>query len=71
MDFDSGAFRDFETAGWEQVADAYASSAMVGGLTSQAAVAMADAVDAGPGRRILDVACGPGFASGEAAALGA
>lgn len=68
---DSGAFQDFEARGWDEVAAGYAASSVVAGLTGQAATEMIRAVGPDGGRRILDLACGPGLASREAAALGA
>jgi len=70
-EFDARAFREFETAGWDDVAEAYSGSDVVADLTGGVAAALADAVGAGPGRRILDVACGPGAASRAAADRGA
>jgi SAM-dependent methyltransferase len=69
--FDTDAFQRFEAAGWEEVAEGYAASGVVADLTNQAAVAMVEAVGAGPGRRILDLACGPGPACREAVDRGA
>lgn len=59
-------FHDFEHAGWERVAAHYADA--FGSLTSQTAAPLLEAVGARPGLRLLDVACGPGFISGAAAA---
>jgi SAM-dependent methyltransferase len=62
-------FKTFEHEGWERVAlpyrDAFSS------LTTQAIPALLDAVGAGPGMRLLDVACGPGDAAAAAAQRGA
>ncbi len=63
------AFHDFEHAGWERAARFYADS--FGPLTIQTAPALLDAVGAGRGTRILDVACGPGFIAAAAAEHGA
>ncbi|MBI3490612.1 MAG: methyltransferase domain-containing protein [Acidobacteria bacterium] len=65
MAVDSATFHDFEHAGWERAAEHYADA--FGGLTAQAAGALLDAVGAGAGTRLLDVACGPGFVAGTAA----
>lgn len=66
---DVAAFKAFEHDGWEHVAlpyrDAYAS------LTTQSIASLLDAVNARPGTRLLDVACGPGDASAAAVARGA
>src|SRR5262249_22676865 len=65
----SDAFHDFEQAGWQRAAEHYPDA--FGSLTSQAAGPLLDAVRAGPGVRILDVATGPGYVAGAAAARGA
>ncbi|MEK7824672.1 MAG: methyltransferase domain-containing protein [Candidatus Eisenbacteria bacterium] len=63
------AFKAFEHEGWERVAlpyrDAFSS------LTTQAIPSLLAAVGAGPGVRVLDVACGPGDAVAAAAKRGA
>ncbi len=66
---DADAFHAFERAGWESVADAYRHS--FGDLTAQAVEPLLDAVGAGPGVRLLDVACGPGRLTSAAARRGA
>ena len=63
------AFHDFEQTGWERAAEFYGDA--FGALTVQAAEALLDAVGAGPGTRLLDVATGPGFVAAAAAARGA
>ena len=67
--FDADAFQQFEHAGWQRAAEHYAGA--FGALTMQTADALLDAVGAGPGVRLLDVATGPGFIAGAAAARGA
>jgi SAM-dependent methyltransferase len=67
--FDAGAFHDFERAGWERAAEFYVGA--FGEVTAQAAGPMLDAAGATAGTRLLDVACGPGFIAGAAAARGA
>ncbi|HWC01393.1 MAG TPA: methyltransferase domain-containing protein [Methylomirabilota bacterium] len=62
---DPAAFRAFEHAGWQSVVTAYRDA--WGDLTSQAIEPLLDAVHAGPGVRILDVATGPGYVAGAAA----
>jgi SAM-dependent methyltransferase len=62
-------FRAFERAGWETVAGPYA--ATFGTLTVQAIGPLLDAVGAGPGVRLLDVATGPGYVAAAAAERGA
>jgi len=66
---DAAAFYDFEHAGWEQAAEHYADA--FGSLTRQTAEPLLDAVRAGAGMRLLDVACGPGFIAAAAARRGA
>ena len=65
----SDAFKDFERAGWETVVDEYAVA--FGALTVQAIGPLLDAVEAGPGVRLLDVASGPGYVVAAAAQRGA
>jgi SAM-dependent methyltransferase len=67
--FDPRAFHDFEQTGWERAAAFYDDA--FGGLTAQTAGPLLDAVDAAAGTRVLDVASGPGFVAGAAAARGA
>jgi SAM-dependent methyltransferase len=63
------AFKDFERAGWETVVDEYAGA--FGELTIQSSGPLLDAVEAGPGVRLLDVASGPGYVVAAAAERGA
>ncbi len=66
------SFHEFEQAGWERAAEFYGDA--FGALTAQTAEAMLDAagVTRGTrGTRLLDVATGPGFIAGAAAARGA
>ena len=56
---DPDAFKAFEQAGWEQI-DAAVYDETTGSVTAQAIGPLLDAVRAGPGVRLLDVACGPG-----------
>lgn len=69
MSVTSGGFRDFEHAGWQGAAAAY--SEHWGALTRQAVEPLLEAVGAGPGVRLLDVATGPGYVAAAAAARGA
>ena len=62
-------YRDFECTGWEGAASAYA--ATFEHATSLFVPALADAVSARPGARILDVACGTGCFAAEVVARGA
>ena len=66
--YDPIAFKTFEQGGWGTVAASYhefASSVTVGAIEP-----LLNAVAAEPGKRILDVACGPGYGAGTAAAKG-
>src|SRR4051812_30518691 len=65
----SNAFKDFERSGWETVVDAYDSA--FGTLTTQAIGPLLDAVGAGAGVRVLDIATGPGYVAAAAANRGA
>jgi SAM-dependent methyltransferase len=67
--FDAEAFQQFEQTGWARAAEHY--DGAFGALTIQTAGPMLDAVDASPGTRLLDVACGPGFIAAAAARRGA
>jgi SAM-dependent methyltransferase len=62
------SFHDFEQTGWERAAPFYGDA--FGPLTAQTAGPMLDAVAAGPGTRLLDVATGPGLIAGAAAGRG-
>ena len=65
----TSSFHDFEQAGWQRAARHYPDA--FGGLTAQAIGPLLDAVGAGPGVRLLDVATGPGYVAGAAAERGA
>ena len=65
----SNAFTSFECDGWRKAAVAYAGA--WGRLTTQAIPRLLDAAGVRAGSRVLDVACGPGFAAGAAAERGA
>ena len=62
-------FTAFEHRGWQRAADAYADA--WGSLTTQGIPRVLDAVGAGRGTRILDVASGPGYVAAAAAERGA
>jgi len=66
---DASAFHAFEQAGWERAAEHYPHA--FGDLTSKSAGPLLDAVAAGTGTRLLDVATGPGFVAAAAAERGA
>jgi len=63
------AFRRFEQAGHDQLAESYAS--FFAGNTRQTVNALLDAGAVGGAMRVLDVACGPGHVAAAAAARGA
>lgn len=63
------AFKRFEQQGWTEVAGEYHDA--FSALTSQAVEPLLDAAGAGPGARVLDVACGPGHLAAAAAKRGA
>ncbi len=63
-----GVVREFELEGWQAAAASYEGFA---GATRLFVPALLQAVGASAGMRLLDVACGPGFATAAAAAAGA
>lgn len=66
---DPAAFKAFEHDGWQAVYAGYHDA--FGDLTTQAVGPLLDAVGAGPGVRLLDVATGPGYVARAAAHRGA
>jgi ubiquinone/menaquinone biosynthesis C-methylase UbiE len=62
-------FREFEHAGWEKATARYDEA--FGRLTTQCIEPLLDAVSAGRGVKLLDVASGPGYVAGAAAKRGA
>jgi ubiquinone/menaquinone biosynthesis C-methylase UbiE len=67
--FDADAFNVFEAAGWEKQAAGY--EGFFGPVTTRVGGPLLDAAHIRPGKRVLDVASGPGYVSAEAAARGA
>lgn len=65
------AFRAFEVAGWERPGKAEAYDATWGRITSRAIDSLLDAAGVRPGRRVLDLATGPGYAAAKAEERGA
>lgn len=63
------AFRTFEEAGWRHLAAAY--DRMIGHITGRVAGPLLDAARVTTGTRMLDLACGPGYAAAAAARRGA
>ena len=66
---DPTAFRDFEFAGWQKVANRYHDT--FAGVTVQCIPLLLDAAGVRKGTRVLDIASGPGYAASAAAARGA
>jgi SAM-dependent methyltransferase len=66
---DPGEFYEFEHRGWEEVARRYDNSWAL--VTRQAIEPLLNAAHVGSNTRVLDVACGPGYTAGAAAARGA
>ena len=66
---DADAFNAFEAAGWEERARAY--DRFFRSLTSRLAEPLLDAASVVGGTRVLDIATGPGYVAGRAAARGA
>ncbi len=66
---DFEAFKKFEHDGWDEVSHSYHDS--FERITRQAAQPLLDAVEAGPGVRLLDVACGTGYVAALATSRGA
>ena len=69
-DYDPAAFDAFEEAGWG-TKEAAGYDALAGRVTSRLADPLLDAVGAGPGKRVLDIATGPGYVAARAAERGA
>jgi len=68
-DSDLDAFNTFEATGWGRQARTYGD--VVGRITSRLVDPLLDAAGVGPGRRVLDLATGPGYAAAAAVARGA
>src|SRR5205809_5749972 len=68
MTEDKSAFHNFEHQGWQKAAARYGPG--FGDVTIQAIGPLLDAAGAGPGVRLLDVACGPGYAAAAAVERG-
>ncbi len=66
---DAEAFREFEAAGWEGKADPY--HRFFARITGRAIAPLLDAAEVGARTSVLDVATGPGYVAGSAAARGA
>ncbi|HIF08722.1 MAG TPA: class I SAM-dependent methyltransferase [Sneathiellales bacterium] len=68
-DIDSETFREFELTGWRKVSAEY--QEYYSRVTRQTVEPLLDAVGAGQGMRILDVATGPGYVAAAATTRGA
>ena len=68
-DSELDAFKTFEAIGWERQARTYGD--VVGRVTRRLVDPLLDAAGVGPGRRVLDLATGPGYAAAAAVARGA
>ena len=66
---DPTLFQDFEHAGWERASEHYCDA--FGDLTIQCAGPLLHAANVSAATHLLDVATGPGFVAGAAAAFGA
>jgi 2-polyprenyl-3-methyl-5-hydroxy-6-metoxy-1,4-benzoquinol methylase len=66
---DSDAFNAFEAAGWEARAESY--HRHLGAMTAPVIEPLLDAAGVARGRRVLDVATGPGYAAAACAVRGA
>ncbi len=69
-DYDPAAFDAFEEAGWG-TKEAAGYDALAGQVTARLADPLLDAVGAGPGTRVIDIATGPGYVAARAAERGA
>jgi len=68
-DIDPAAFREFEHRGWQEIASRYHDG--FASVTVQSIEPLLQAAGVTAGTRLLDVACGPGYAAGAAAQRGA
>lgn len=67
--YDPAAFHRFEHDGWERLSQGY--HRYWEALTTQAVPGLLAATEVAKGTHVLDIACGPGYVSGAAAARGA
>lgn len=65
----SPSFKELERSGWQAKAEAY--DKFAGKVTAQAVEVLLDAAAITGAKHVLDVACGPGYGAGGAAARGA
>src|SRR5262249_30558330 len=62
-------FRQFEHQGWQEIASRYHDG--FASVTTQSVTALLNAARGTTGKRVLDVACGPGYVAAAAAGRGA
>lgn len=67
--YEGPTFKEAELEGWQAKAGNY--DDLLGQVTNRAIGPLLDAAGVGAGTRVLDVACGPGYGAGGAAARGA
>jgi SAM-dependent methyltransferase len=65
MNIDTAAFTEFEREGWNAKAQSY--HELFGPLSPRVVAELVEAAGIGPGDRVLDVACGPGYPGAAAA----
>jgi SAM-dependent methyltransferase len=69
-EYDADAFDAFEATGWA-TKEVASYDELAGRVTSRLADSLLDTVGAAPGKRVVDVATGPGYVAGRAAERGA
>jgi SAM-dependent methyltransferase len=69
VSIDLDAFDAFEASAWEERVEGY--TGFFGAVTGRLVEPLLDLARVGPGRRVLDVATGPGYVAAEAARRGA
>lgn len=69
VSIDLDAFDEFEASAWEERVEGYAG--FFGAVTGRLVAPLLDLAQVGPGKRVLDVATGPGYVAAEAARRGA
>ena len=69
VSIDLDAFDEYEASAWEERVEGYAG--FFGAVTGRLVEPLLDLARVGPGKRVLDVATGPGYVAAEAARRGA
>lgn len=67
--YNGPSFKDIELSSWERKADKY--DGLLGQVTNPSIGPLLDAAGVGESSKVLDIACGPGYGAGGAAARGA